>query len=132
MKLVKRAYRFRLYPDESQKQLIENLTKEKSDLNDLNNNLLKEKSELEEKNRSLESQLTDMTNKNKELSLKIEEYIKKENEKPKPLLLNIKEEEMPKLLSLFQEIQTTSKEFKETIKLFMQKKSSIFNSNSFI
>ena len=112
---------------DSQKQIIENLTKEKSDLNDLNNNLLKEKSELEEKNRFLESQLTDMTNKNKELSSKIEEYIKKENEKPKPLLLNIKEEEMPKLLSLFQEIQTTSKEFKETIKLFMQKKSSIFH-----
>ena len=112
---------------ESQKQLNENLTKEKSDLNDLNNNLLKEKSELEEKNKSLETQLTEMINKNKELSSKIDEYIAKENAKPKPLLLNIKEEEMPKLLPLFQEIQTTSKEFKETIKLFMQKKSSIFH-----
>ena len=112
---------------ESQKQLNENLTKEKSDLNDLNNNLLKEKSELEEKNKSLETQLTEMINKNKELSSKIDEYIAKENAKPKPLLLNIKEEEMPKLLPLFQEIQTTSKEFNETIKLFMQKKSSIFH-----
>ena len=68
-----------------------------------------------------------MINKNKELSSKIDEYIAKENAKPKPLLLNIKEEEMPKLLPLFQEIQTTSKEFNETIKLFMQKKSSIFH-----
>ena len=112
---------------ESLKQLTENLTKEKSDLNNLNNNLLKEKSELEEKNKSLETQLTEMINKNKELSSKIDEYIAKENAKPKPLLLNIKEEEIPKLLPLFQEIQTTSKEFKETIKLFMQKKSSIFH-----
>ena len=112
---------------ESQKQSIEKLEQEKSELNNQNNNLAKEKSELEEKNKLLESQLSEMTNKNAELSSKLNEYIEKEKAKPKPLLLNIKEEEMPKLVSLFSEIQTTSKEFHETIKYFMQKKSSIFH-----
>ena len=112
---------------ESQKQSIEKLEQEKSELNNQNKNLAKEKSELEEKNKLLESQLSEMTNKNSELSSKLNEYIEKEKAKPKPLLLDIKEEEMPKLVSLFSEIQTTSKEFHETIKYFMQKKSSIFH-----
>ena len=112
---------------ESQKQTLEKLEQEKSELNNQNNNLTKEKSELEEKNKSLESQLSEMTNKNAELTSKLNEYIEKEKAKPKPLLLNIKEEEMPKLVSLFSEIQTTSKEFNETIKSFLQKKSSIFH-----
>ena len=112
---------------ESQKQTLEKLEQEKSELNNQNNNLTKEKSELEEKNKSLESQLSEMSNKNAELTSKLNEYIEKEKSKPKPLLLNIKEEEMPKLVSLFSEIQTTSKEFNETIKSFMQKKSSIFH-----
>ena len=112
---------------ESQKQTLEKLEQEKSELNNQGNNLTKEKSELEEKNKSLESQLSEMTNKNAELTSKLNEYIEKEKSKPKPLLLNIKEEEMPKLVSLFSEIQTTSKEFNETIKSFMQKKSSIFH-----
>ena len=112
---------------ESQKRTLEKLEQEKSELNNQNNNLTKEKSELEEKNKSLESQLSEMTNKNAELTSKLNEYIEKEKSKPKPLLLNIKEEEMPKLVSLFSEIQTTSKEFNETIKSFLQKKSSIFH-----
>ena len=112
---------------ESQKQTLEKLEQEKSELNNQGNNLTKEKSELEEKNKSLESQLSEMTNKNAELTSKLNEYIEKEKSKPKPLLLNIKEEEMPKLVSLFSEIQTTSKEFNETIKSFLQKKSSIFH-----
>ena len=112
---------------ESQKQSIEKLEQEKSELNNQNNTLAKEKSELEEKNKLLESKLSEMTNKNAELSSKLNEYIEKEKAKPKPLLLDIKEEEMPKLVSLFSEIQTTSKEFHETIKYFMQKKSSIFH-----
>ena len=112
---------------ESQKQILEKLEQEKSELNNQSNNLTKEKSELEEKNKSLESQLSEMTNKNAELTSKLNEYIEKEKSKPKPLLLNIKEEEMPKLVSLFSEIQTTSKEFNETIKSFLQKKSSIFH-----
>ena len=112
---------------ESQKQTLEKLEQEKSELNNQNNNLTKEKSELEEKNKSLESQLSEITNKNAELTSKLNEYIEKEKAKPKPLLLNIKEEEMPKLVSLFSEIQTTSKEFNETIKSFLQKKSSIFH-----
>ena len=112
---------------ESQKQTLEKLEQEKSELNNQNNNLTKEKSELEEKNKSLESQLSEMSNKNAELTSKLNEYIEKEKSKPKPLLLNIKEEEMPKLVSLFSEIQTTSKEFNETIKSFLQKKSSIFH-----
>ena len=112
---------------ESQKQILEKLEQEKSELNNQSNNLTKEKSELEEKNKSLESQLSEMTNKNAELTSKLNEYIEKEKSKPKPLLLNIKEEEMPKLVSLFSEIQTTSKEFNETIKFFLQKKSSIFH-----
>ena len=69
-----------------------------------------------------------MKNKNEELTSKLNEYIEKEKTKPKPLLLNIKDEEIPKLVSLFSEIQNTSKEFNETIKLFLQKKSSIFHS----
>jgi methyl-accepting chemotaxis protein len=112
---------------ESQKQILEKLEQEKSELNNQSNNLTKEKSELEEKNKSLESQLSEITNKNAELTSKLNEYIEKEKAKPKPLLLNIKEEEMPKLVSLFSEIQTTSKEFNETIKSFLQKKSSIFH-----
>ena len=112
---------------ESQKQILEKLEQEKSELNNQSNNLTKEKSELEEKNKSLESQLSEMSNKNAELTSKLNEYIEKEKSKPKPLLLNIKEEEMPKLVSLFSEIQTTSKEFNETIKSFLQKKSSIFH-----
>ena len=112
---------------ESQKQTLEKLEQEKSELNNQSNNLTKEKSELEEKNKSLESQLSEMSNKNAELTSKLNEYIEKEKSKPKPLLLNIKEEEMPKLVSLFSEIQTTSKEFNETIKSFLQKKSSIFH-----
>ena len=112
---------------ESQKQTLEKLEQEKSELNNQSNNLTKEKSELEEKNKSLESQLSEMSNKNAELTSKLNEYIEKEKAKPKPLLLNIKEEEMPKLVSLFSEIQTTSKEFNETIKSFLQKKSSIFH-----
>ena len=112
---------------ESQKQLIEKLEQEKSEFNNQNNNISKEKSELEEKIKSLESQIEEMTNKNKEISSKLNEYIEKEKTKPKPLLLEIKEEEMPKLVSLFSEIQNTTKEFNETVKFFMQKKSSIFH-----
>ena len=69
-----------------------------------------------------------MTNKNREISTKLEEYIEKENAKPKPLLLNIKDEDLPKLVSIFSDIQTTSQEFNDTIKNFLQKKSSIFHS----
>ena len=112
---------------ESLKLSNEKLEQEKNELNNKYNNLEKEKKELEEKSKSLEEQLSEMTNKNKELIEKLDEYIQKENSKPKPLLLNIKDEEIPKLVSLFTEIQNTSKEFNETIKLFMQKKSSIFH-----
>ena len=112
---------------ESLKLSNEKLEQEKNELNNKYNNLEKEKKELEEKSKSLEEQLSEMTTKNKELTKKLDEYIQKENSKPKPLLLNIKDEEIPKLVSLFTEIQNTSKEFNETIKLFMQKKSSIFH-----
>ena len=112
---------------ESLKLSNEKLEQEKNELNNKYNNLEKEKKELEEKSKSLEEQLSEMTTKNKELTEKLDEYIQKENSKPKPLLLNIKDEEIPKLVSLFTEIQNTSKEFNETIKLFMQKKSSIFH-----
>ena len=112
---------------ESLKQSNEKLEQEKNELNNKYNNIEKEKNELEEKSKSLEAQLNEMTTKNKELTDKLDEYIQKENSKPKPLLLNIKDEEIPKLVSLFTEIQNTSKEFNETIKLFLQKKSSIFH-----
>ena len=114
---------------ETQKQSNEKLDQEKNALNDKYTNLEKEKSDLEEKNKSLESQLTELTNKNKEIESKLNEYIEKEKTKPKPFLLNIKDEDTPKLISLFSEIQNTSKEFNETLKLFLQKKSSIFHSN---
>jgi len=112
---------------ESLKQSNEKYEQEKNELLNKYNNIEKEKKELEEKSKSLEEQLSEMTNKNKELTEKLDEYIQKENSKPKPLLLNIKDEEIPKLVSLFTEIQNTSKEFNETINLFMQKKSSIFH-----
>ena len=110
---------------QEKKELIE----EKNNLNDKYTNLEKEKTDLEEKNKSLESQLSEMTNKNQEIESKLIEYIEKEKTKPKPFLLNIKDEDTPKLISLFSEIQNTSKEFNETLKLFLQKKSSIFHSN---
>ena len=109
--------------DQEKKELIE----EKNNLNDKYTNLEKEKSDIEEKNKSLESQLDEMKNKNQEITSKLNEYIEKEKAKPKPFLLNIKDEETPKLISLFTEIQNTSKEFTETIKLFLQKKSTIFH-----
>ena len=114
---------------ETQKQSNEKLDQEKNALNDKYTNLEKEKSDLEEKNKSLESQLTEMTNKNKEIESKLNEYIEKEKAKPKPFLLNIKDEDTPKLISLFSEIQKTSREFNESLKLFLQKKSNIFHTN---
>ena len=121
---------------ETQKQSNENLDKEKKELieeknnlNDKYTNLEKEKSDLEEKNKSLESQLNEMSTKNKEIESKLNEYIEKEKAKPKPFLLNIKDEDTPKLISLFSEIQNTSREFNETLKLFLQKKSTIFHSS---
>ena len=114
---------------ETQKQSNEKLDQEKNALNDKYTNLEKEKSDLEEKNKSLESQLTEMTNKNKEIESKLSEYIEKEKTKPKPFLLNIKDEDTPKLISLFSEIQNTSREFNESLKLFLQKKSNIFHTN---
>ena len=114
---------------ETQKQSNEKLDQEKNALNDKYTNLAKEKSDLEEKNKSLESQLTEMTNKNKEIESKLNEYIEKEKTKPKPFLLNIKDEDTPKLISLFSEIQNTSREFNESLKLFLQKKSNIFHTN---
>jgi hypothetical protein len=68
-----------------------------------------------------------MKNKNEEITSKLNEYIEKEKTKPKPFLLNIKDEETPKLVSLFTEIQSTSKELNESLKLFLQKKSTIFH-----
>ena len=114
---------------ETQKQSNEKLDQEKNALNDKYINLEKEKSDLEEKNKSLESQLIEMTNKNKEIESKLNEYIEKEKAKPKPFLLNIKDEDTPKLISLFSEIQNTSREFNESLKLFLQKKSNIFHTN---
>ena len=114
---------------ETQKQSNEKLDQEKNALNDKYTNLAKEKSDLEEKNKSLESQLIEMTNKNKEIESKLNEYIEKEKTKPKPFLLNIKDEDTPKLISLFSEIQKTSREFNESLKLFLQKKSNIFHTN---
>ena len=114
---------------ETQKHSNEKLDQEKNALNDKYTNLEKEKSDLEEKNKSLESQLIEMTNKNKEIESKLNEYIEKEKTKPKPFLLNIKDEDTPKLISLFSEIQKTSREFNESLKLFLQKKSNIFHTN---
>ena len=111
--------------DQEKKELIE----EKNNLNDKYTNLEKEKSALEEKNKSLESQLNEMNTKNKEIESKLNEFIEKEKIKPKPFLLNIKDEDTPKLISLFSEIQNTSREFNESLKLFLQKKSTIFHSN---
>ena len=41
----------------------------------------------------------------KELEQKVNEYIEKEKQKPKPQMVNVKEEDLPKLVELFKEIQ---------------------------
>ena len=99
-----------------------NLIKE---LEDKNDNLESEKKELLGKVENLEKNLEDMNNKNKELDAKINEFIEKEKRKPKPQMVNIKEEDLPKLVELFNEIQTTTKEYNEAIKLFTKNKSKI-------
>ena len=107
----------------------DNLIKE---LQKKNNTLESEKKELIEKNENLQKNLDEYTNKNKELEQKVNEFIEKEKRKPKPQMVNIKEEDLPKLVELFNEIQSATKEYNETIKLFTNNKSKIFFHNKFI
>jgi len=121
--------------------IIEEKTKleqEKNNLNEEKNNLIKEstkkndilskeKASLEEKLSLSEKNISELNDKNKELNSKINEYIEKENTKPKPQMINIKDEDLPKLVELFQQIKTNINESNDAIKLFLEKKSTIFH-----
>ena len=118
---------------EQEKKLLaeekDNIIKE---LQEKINNLESEKKDVLEKNDNLQKNLDDMTNKNKELEQKVNEFIEKEKRKPKPQMVNVKEEDLPKLVELFNEIQSTTKEYSELIKTFTQNKSKILFYNQFI
>ena len=101
-----------------------NLIKESTEKNDI---LSKEKASLEEKLSLSEKNISELNDKNKELNSKINEYIEKENIKPKPQMVNIKDEDLPKLVELFQQIKTNINESNDAIKLFLEKKSTIFH-----
>ena len=101
-----------------------NLIKESTEKNDI---LSKEKASLEEKLSLSEKNISELNDKNKELNSKINEYIEKENTKPKPQMINIKDEDLPKLVELFQQIKTNINESNDAIKLFLEKKSTIFH-----
>ena len=101
-----------------------NLIKESTEKNDI---LSKEKASLEEKLSLSEKNISELNDKNKELNSKINEYIEKENIKPKPQMINIKDEDLPKLVELFQQIKTNINESNDAIKLFLEKKSTIFH-----
>lgn len=102
------------------------------DLQDKLSNLEKEKSEILEKNGNLQKNLDEATNKNKELEQQVNDFIEKEKRKPKPQMVNVKEEDLPKLVELFNEIQSATKEYSESIKSFAKNKSKIFFHNQFI
>ena len=111
--------------EQEKKNLIEekdNLIKE---LQNKNSNLELEKKEISEKNENLQKNLDEMNNKNKELEQKVNEFIEKEKQKPKPQMVNVKEEDLPKLVELFKEIQSTTKEYNEEIKKYTKNKSKI-------
>ena len=101
-----------------------NLIKESTEKNDI---LSKEKASLEEKLSLSEKNISELNDKNKELNSKINEYIEKENIKTKPQMVNIKDEDLPKLVELFQQIKTNINESNDAIKLFLEKKSTIFH-----
>ena len=100
----------------------DNLIKE---LQDKNTNLESERKELISKVENLENNLEEMNNKNKELDAKVNEFIEKEKRKPKPQMVNVKEEDLPKLVKLFNQIKEATNEYNETIKLFIKNKSKI-------
>ena len=117
---------------EEKKSMLEekdNLIKE---LQDKINNLEKEKSEILEKNGDLQKNLDETTNKKNELEQQVNDFIEKEKRKPKPQMVNVKEEDLPKLVELFNEIQLATKEYSESIKTFAKNKSKIFFHNQFI
>ena len=118
--------------EQEKKSMMEekdNLIKE---LQDKLNNLEKEKSEILEKNGNLQKNLDEATNKNKELEQQVNDFIEKEKRKPKPQMVNVKEEDLPKLVELFNEMQTATKEYTESIKTFAKNKSKILFHNQFI
>ena len=114
------------------KEEYEKLEQEKKSLEEKNNILESEKKNLIEKNENLQKNLDDFTNKNKELEQKVNEFIEKEKRKPKPQMVNVKEEDLPKLVELFNEIQSTAKEYNDTLKLFTSNKAKIFFHNKYI
>ena len=123
LQLKKEEYE-KLEQDKNQlKEEKDNIIKE---LEDKNNKLELEKKDLIEKNENLKKNLEDMTNLKNDFEQKVNEFIEKEKRKPKPQMVNVKEEDLPKLVELFKEIESTTKEYNETMKLFTKNKANIF------
>ena len=114
--------------EQEKKSLIEEKDNIIKELENKISNLESEKKEILEKNENLQKNLDKMNNKNKELEQKVNEFIEKEKQKPKPQMVNVKEEDLPKLVDLFKEIQSTTKEYNDTIKLYTKNKSKILYS----
>ena len=114
------------------KEEYEKLEQEKKVLQDNYNTLESEKKDLLEKNENLQKNLDDLTNKNKELEQQVNDFIEKEKRKPKPQMVNVKEEDLPKLVELFNEIETVTKEYNDTMKLFSSNKAKIFFHDKYI
>ena len=109
--------------EEEKNSLKEEKDKIIKELEDKNGVLESEKKDLNEKNENLQKNLDEMTNLKNELDQKVNEFIEKEKRKPKPQMVNIKDEDLPKLVELFKEIESTTKEYNETIKLYTKNKS---------
>ena len=118
--------------EQEKKSMMDEKDKLIKELQDKLNNLEKEKSEILEKNGNLQKNLDETTNKNKELEQQVNDFIEKEKRKPKPQMVNVKEEDLPKLVELFNEMQSATKEYTESIKSFAKNKSKIFFHNQFI
>ena len=114
------------------KEEYEKLEQEKNIIQEKNNNLENDKKNLIEKNENLQKNLDELTNKNKELEKQVNDFIEKEKQKPKPQMVNVKEEDLPKLVGLFNEIESITKDYSESLKLLNKNKSKIFYHEKFI
>ena len=112
--------------EQDKKHLKEEKDNVIKELEDKINGLELEKKDLIEKNVNLQNNLDDMTKKKNEFEQKVNEFIEKEKRKPKPQMVNVKDEDLPKLVELFKEIESTTKEYNETMKLFTKNKANIF------
>ena len=118
------------------KEEYEKLEKEKNLLNEDKDKLLKDiedkkdqletqKKDLLEKNEYLQKNLDEMIKLKDELEQKVNEFTEKEKKKPKPQMVKVNVEDIPKLVELFKEIESTAKKYNETIKLYTKNNSKI-------